>query len=110
MAHKSYYLYQRYIKIGDQDWVPTYPMEFSVSGDSEDPMPMVMKMDEDPACGGITPIEPQYRWVVSTGYVCSGTNKMTREIEEVSYDSGATWTATGDERAAYPLIEADSED
>ena len=55
-------------------------------------------------------VAPQYRWTVSTGYVCSGTNKMTREIEEVSNDSGVTWTATGNERAALPVIEADSTD
>jgi len=54
--------------------------------------------------------EVQYRWVASTGYVCSGTNKMTREIEEISYDSGTTWTPTGDERAALPIIEAASTD
>lgn len=108
MSHKSIYLYQKYQIIGDQAPIPVYPEVYSIDADGT--MPIVTKMDEDPACGGIPPIEPQYRWVVSTGYVCSGTNKMTREIEEVSYDSGTTWTPTGDERAAYPLIEADSED
>lgn len=41
--------------------------------------------------------EKIYRWVETTGYECSGTTKMTREKEQVSYDSGVTWYDT------YPL-------
>ena len=165
MGYNAYYLYKKYITIGDQPPVPFYPETYSVSGDSENPMPLVLKEENSVECGytdivyrwhqlpistasecsagtkyyvdiyqvshdgglsweDVVPTTTrigdvyetgssdciEYRWVVSTGYVCSGTNKMTREIEEISYDSGTTWTPTGDERAAYPLIEADSPD
>ena len=165
MGYNAYYLYKKYITIGDQPPVPFYPETYSVSGDSENPMPLVLKEENSVECGytdivyrwhqlpismasecsagtkyyvdiyqvshdgglsweDVVPTTTrigdvyetgssdciEYRWVVSTGYVCSGTNKMTREIEEISYDSGTTWTPTGDERAAYPLIQADSPD
>jgi hypothetical protein len=54
----------------------------------------------------------EYRWIATTGYVCSGTNKMTKEIEQVSYDSGTTWqnVVPEESRAALPVIEYDSTD
>jgi hypothetical protein len=50
----------------------------------------------------------QTRWVES-GYTCDGYDKYVLEIEQESFDSGTTWTATGNERKGS-LIEADSED
>jgi len=54
----------------------------------------------------------EYRWIATTGYVCSGTNKMKKEIKQVSYDSGSTWqnVVPEESRAALPVIEYDSTD
>lgn len=36
---------------------------------------------------------PLYRWVVnSNSYECAGTTKITQEKQQVSYDSGSTWS------------------
>ena len=35
----------------------------------------------------------QYRWVVN-GYVCDGSNKYEKKLQQVSYDSGVTWYYT----------------
>ena len=237
-TYSSYRLYQKYQIIGNQDPVPVIPLTYSVSGDSLDPQPLVIKLENDPQCGYVPPVEYQYRdiesgytcvdfdkytkivrqrssdginwenvsysagtliehnstdcgyvgelyrwvnsgttcyqgnkyiriiqqvsydginwtntgqeargtmiesdspdcieyrwvnmdistdwicdecpeleyrWIATTGYVCSGTNKMTKEIEQVSYDSGATWQNVVPEvsRAALPVIEYDSQD
>lgn len=237
-TYSSYYLYQKLQIIGNQDPVPVIPLTYSVSGDSLDPQPLVEKLENDPKCGYVPPVEYQYRdiesgytcvdydkytkivrqrssdgihwenvsysagtliehnstdcgyvgelyrwvnsgttcyegdkyiriiqqvsydginwtntgqeargtmieadspdcilyrwvdmdistdwicdvcpdaeyrWIATTGYVCSGTNKMTKEIEQVSYDSGTTWQNVAPEvsRAALPVIEYDSED
>lgn len=64
-----------------------------------------------PDCGYTPP--PQYRWVtVSGSYQCSGTTKMTQEKQQVSHDSGSTWTDVVPlvTRAALPVIEYDSTD
>ena len=50
------------------------------------------------------------RWVADTGYVCVGTDKYNKEKEQISYDSGSTWTDTGNTKAGSTLIEANSED
>ena len=55
-------------------------------------------------------IEPIYQWVADTGYVCVGYDKYNKEKEQVSYDSGSTWTDTGNTRAGSTLIEHNSED
>ena len=49
----------------------------------------------------------QHRWILSSGYVCSGTTKMSREICQVSYDDGETFEdlTPQRERAALPIIE-----
>lgn len=67
----SYYLYQKYLKIGTQDWIPDYPNVWSI--DAEETMPMSKKQDNDPTCGYIPPSEPIYRWVdmdSSTNWIC----------------------------------------
>ena len=61
MGNTSYYLYQKYIKIGNQDWIPNYPNVWSVDGDGT--MPLVVKSIDDPTCGYIPPSEPIYRWI-----------------------------------------------
>ena len=53
---------------------------------------------------------PITRWVADTGYVCVGYDKKNKEKEQISYDSGNTWTDTGNTRAGYTLIEQNSED
>lgn len=51
------------------------------------------------------------RWVTVSGeYMCDGNNKMNKEKEQISYDSGSTWSDTGATRAGSTLIEADSPD
>ena len=53
------------------------------------------------------------RWVTLTGasdYCCSGTTKMTKEIEEESTDGGETWTPTGNYRTGSTVLETDSMD
>ena len=55
----------------------------------------------------------QYRWsVVSGGYECSGTTKMTQEKKQQSTDGGETWTdvTPAETRAALPVIEYNSPD
>ena len=56
---------------------------------------------------GIPPCyEPQYRTISGTPY-CSGYDKYVDVYDQVSYDSGSTWTTT----ATTPtLVEANSED
>ena len=92
--YTSYYLYQKYEKIGEQEWQPCYPNIYSISGDSEIVMPLVMKSSADTACGYIPPSEPIYRWVnldPSVDYYCSGTTKYYKQQRQVSYNSGQTW-------------------
>ena len=71
--YTSYYLYQKYEKRGEQDWIPVYPNTYSISGDSENPMSLSAKTENDPACGYTPPSEPIYRWVnmdISSNWVC----------------------------------------
>ena len=63
----SYYLYQKYEKVGDGEWTPVYPNEYSISGDTNDPMPLVVKTNNDPECGYYPPI---YRWTNSDQTIC----------------------------------------
>ena len=50
--------------------------------------------------------EPMWRSVSGTPY-CDGTDKMVDVYDQVSYDSGSTWTTTA---TTEILVEADSED
>lgn len=63
----SYYLYQKYEKVGDGEWTPTYPNEYSISGDTENTMPLVIKSENDAQCGYRDPI---YRWADTEDTIC----------------------------------------
>ena len=67
----SYYLYQKYEQRGEQDSLPAYPNVWSINGDGT--KSLNKKMDNDPACGYVPPVEPIYRWVnmdISTNWIC----------------------------------------
>ena len=59
--YTSYWLFQRYEKRGDQDWIPVYPNVYSVDGEGS--LTAVTKTDNDPACGYVPTGETIYRWV-----------------------------------------------
>ena len=129
--YTSYYLYQKYQKIGTGDWTPVTPSVFSIDG--EGTMPLSAKTEYDPNCGYNPPIEPTYRWVnmdistdwvcddcptpptpptpeyrtVSTAFTCVGYDKHYLDEYQVSYDSGATWTTLSSSTGS--LAEAHSE-
>ena len=114
--HSSYWLYQKYEKRGDQDWIPSYPNTYSISGDSENPMPLVVRIEHDRECGWVCdeierwveiPITEdyecddcevgyQYRWVQCnpSAYTYYGDYKYDILCEEISEDNGQTWSAT----------------
>ena len=74
--YTSYYLYQKYEKIGNQDWLPAYPNIYSVDGDGT--MPYSARTEDDPACGYVPP--ELYRWVnldPTTDYYCYTCGKVT---------------------------------
>lgn len=120
--YTSYYLYQKYQKIGDGDWTPVSPSVFSVNGDGT--MPLSAKTENDPNCGYVP--EAIYRWVnmdistnwvcddcpipqyrtVSTAYTCVGYDKHYLNEYQVSYNSGATWITTA--TTTGELIETNS--
>lgn len=104
----SYYLYQKYEKVGDGEWTPTYPNEYSISGDTENTMPLVIKSENDENCGYRDPI---YRWADTEDTMCVGYDKYAVQKRQVSYDNGLTWEdVTPSETRAGSLIEAYSED
>ena len=107
--YSSYYLYQKYEKRGEQDWVPCYPNTFSISGDSTNPMPLVTKLENDPQCGYVDVI---YRWInldPSVVWICDGTTKYYKQQRQASYDNGATWLNL-EEYQRGALIETQSSD
>lgn len=86
--YTSYYLYQKYVKYGDQDWLPAYPNVFSADGDGT--MPPVIKQNDDPGCGYTPPAE--YRWVnldITTDYYCEDCGSNGYKVSG-TYGSGAT--------------------
>lgn len=88
----SYYLYQRYEKVGDGEWTPTYPNEYSISGDSSDPMPLVIKSENDAQCGYYPPI---YRWTDTDDTICIYIDDSGYlVIESQSNNNTITWNAT----------------
>lgn len=90
--YSSYYLYQKYEKRGSQDWIPCYPNVYSISGDSSNPMTLVMKEENDPQCGYAPPSEPQYRWNVVDGFLCANcdtTKAMIHTSADTIYISGS---------------------
>ena len=107
--YSSYYQYQKYIKIGTQDWIPCVPNVFSISGDSENPMPLTAKSECDVACGCSSTI---YRWVdldPTVTWICDGTTKYYKQQKQVSYDGGSTWSNL-EEYQRGALIESGSTD
>lgn len=107
--YSSYYLYQKYEKRGEQDWIPVYPNTYSISGDSENPMSLVEKSSADTACGYVEAI---YRWVnldPSVAWWCDGYTKYYKQQRQVSYDGGTTWTNL-EEYQKGALIETSSTD
>ena len=90
--YTSYYTYQRYERRGSQDWIPCYPNTYSISGDSSNPMTLVMKEENDPQCGYAPPSEPQYRWNVVDGFLCANcdtTKAMIHTSADTIYISGS---------------------
>ena len=90
--YTSYYLYQKYVKYGDQDWLPVYPNVYSADGDGT--MSPVIKQDDDPGCGYTPPVEPQYRWVnldPATDYYCLDCGTDGVKISG-TYGSGDTFS------------------
>ncbi|MBO7733519.1 MAG: leucine-rich repeat domain-containing protein [Methanobrevibacter sp.] len=106
--YTSYYLYQKFEKIGNQDYIPVYPNVYSIDADGT--MPTVVKEQNDVNCGYNPPVDPIYRWVDS-GTTCVGLDKYQRAIKQVSNDGGTTWeNVSPAEYSATTLIEGDSPD
>lgn len=106
----SYYLYQKFERRGNQDWIPCYPNTFSMSGDSEITMPLVIKSACDKQCG--CPDSTIERWVnldPTVVWICEGTTKYYKQQKEISYDNGTTWIAV-EEYQKGALIETESTD
>lgn len=85
----SYYLYEKFEKRGDQDWIPSYPNVYSKDGDGT--MPLVVRIARDEACGW--KCDPEYQWVdvpIEEGYVC----------DECDIDIDFRWVGT----SAYTYI------
>ena len=112
--YTSYYLYQKFEKRGDQDWLPVYPNVYSADGDGT--MPPVIKQEDDSACGYTPPAEPQYRWVdldPSVDYYCLDCGTDGVKISG-TYGSGDTFsvncdsstTLTTDDVSAYYIGDA----
>ncbi len=108
--YTSYYLYQKYVKYGDQDWLPAYPNVFSADGDGT--MYPVIKQDDDPGCGYIPKGIDDYnysKWETVDGYICEETTKFARERKYVS-DDNINWIATDIYRRSTTVIEVNSTD
>lgn len=104
MSYKKYYLYKQEVSYDDgETWEDVSPTVTTPSGD---PIAEYATLEECEA-------NIQYRWsVVSGGYECSGTTKMTQEKKQQSTDGGETWTdvTPAETRAALPVIEYNSPD
>ena len=65
----SYYLYEKFEKRGDQDWIPSYPNVYSKDGDGT--MPLVVRIARDYDCGWRC--DPEYQWIelpITNDYIC----------------------------------------
>lgn len=92
--YTSYYLYQKYEKRGEQDWIPCYPNTYSISGDVTNPMSLVVKSENDTQCG-YTPTPtgtPIYSWNTVEGYVCDECTPTKAMIHD---ESGNTYIISG---------------
>ena len=104
MSYKKYYLYKQQVSYDDgETWEDVFPTVTTPSGDSIGEYATLEECESN----------IQYRWVVvSGGYECSGTTKMTQEKKQQSTDGGETWTdvTPTETRAALPVIEQNSPD
>ena len=107
--YTSYYLYQKYEKIGSQDWTPVYPQTLSVYSDGTESGSTVIKSDNDTSCGYKPSTEVKYRWVklnpstdyicdncelwVASGYICDN-GDLYEQLNEQNFD-GKNWYYTG---------------
>lgn len=92
--YTSYYLYERYEKRGEQDWIPCYPNTYSISGDATNPMSLVVKSENDTQCG-YTPTPtgtPIYAWNTVEGFVCDECTPTKAMIHD---ESGNTYIISG---------------
>ena len=119
--YTSYYLYQKYEKIGSQDWTPVYPQTLSVYSDGTESGSTNIKSDNDTACGYKPSTEVQYRWVklnpstdyicdncelwVASGYICDN-GDLYEQLNEQNFD-GNNWYYTGVKKKGK-LIEENS--
>ena len=119
--YTSYYLYQKYEKIGSQDWTPVYPATLSVYSDGTESGSTVIKSDNDTYCGYKPSTEVQYRWVklnpstdyicdncelwVASGYICDN-GDLYEQLNEQNFD-GNNWYYTGAKKKGK-LIEENS--
>ena len=119
--YTSYYLYQKYEKIGSQDWTPVYPQTLSVYSDGTESGSTVIKSDNDTACGYKPTQEVKYRWVklnpstdyicdncelwVASGYICDN-GDLYEQLNEQNFD-GKNWYFTGTKKKGK-LIEENS--
>lgn len=88
--YTSYYLYQKYVKIGQQEPTPVYPTVLSIDG--EGTMPLSTKTEYDTSCGYIPPTpEPIYGWFEVSGYVCDECDAIKAMIQI----SGNTYYVNG---------------
>ena len=92
----SYYLYQHYIKIGSQQYIPTYPTEYSIDGEGTETA--VVKTTNDVQCGYMPPSTPIYRWFemnASTDYICDECSKIRLVYDDsTAYDVDCDTTTT----------------
>jgi hypothetical protein len=112
-AYSSYYLYQKFEKRGDQDWIPCTPNVYSISGDSTIPMPLVEKSSADTECGYVPKGSDDYnyeKWeVVPNDYICDDTTKYAKERKYVS-DDNVNWIATDIYRRSNTVLALNSTD
>lgn len=100
-AEIDYNKYQKLIlkySYNGEIWTPVQPLQYRkgeiIEANSYD-------------CGFV---EPYYRWVNIPGeYICINQSKYAKEKQQVTYDSGVTWTDTGVVQTGQ-LIEANSYD
>lgn len=104
--YTSYFLYQKYVKYGDQDWLPAYPNVFSADGDGT--MSPVIKQDDDPGCGYTPPA--QYRWVnldPTIDYFCMECGGSASTKVSGTYGSGDTFETSCSENYSHILSKED---
>lgn len=92
--YTSYFLYQRYEKRGDQPWLPSYPNTLSIDGGGT--MPLVVKQEDDPACGYVPPVEPIYRWIdldPTQDWICADCDTKVYGV----HNSGETFSVQCDD-------------